>query len=87
MRIDPSAKVLLMSAYNVADITASGHPPSPSPSLQMRSLKRSASVAGSALAGFPLGPTRDLATIHETKVHWASGILVARLKGWKSEKT
>jgi hypothetical protein len=28
-----------------------------------------------------------LARIHETKVHWASGILVARLKGWKSQKT
>lgn len=24
--LDPSAKLLLMSAYNVADITASGHP-------------------------------------------------------------
>ena len=29
---------------------------------------------------------RILARIHETKVHWASGILVARLNGWKSQK-
>ena len=28
-----------------------------------------------------------LARIHETKVHWASGILVARVKGWKSQET
>ena len=25
--------------------------------------------------------------IHETKVYWASEILVARLEGWKSQKT
>jgi hypothetical protein len=30
---------------------------------------------------FPLGPPR------ETKVHWASGIRVTRLKGWKSQTT
>jgi hypothetical protein len=44
--LDPSAKVLLMSAYNVADITASGHPSIAKPSLQMRSLRRSARCCG-----------------------------------------
>jgi hypothetical protein len=30
---------------------------------------------------------RQGASPHETKGHWASEILVARLKGWKSQKT
>jgi asparagine synthetase B (glutamine-hydrolysing) len=48
-------------------------------------------VAGSALAvRSPASHSAQpviLARIHETKIRWASGIRVARLKGWKSQKT
>ncbi len=30
---------------------------------------------------------RSSARVHETKVHWARGMRVARLKKWKSQKT
>jgi len=76
----------------VAEITASGHPFIAKPfTPDALAEKVPPGVAGSALAvRSPASHSAQpviLARIHETKVHWASGIRVARLKGWKSQKT